>query len=131
VLVLIAALLTGCGDDDGGSAADRLGVGAQCTRDDHCLQSDVDGGISQSCLTQFKGGYCGLEGCRSAVDCPSGSDCVTHDDGVNYCFRTCANKPECNRHRDPDSEANCSSSVDWASTPKAAAQKACVPPTGS
>ena len=131
VCLASATLLLGCGDDDGGNAADRLGVGAQCSSDDDCLQSAVDGGISQTCLTQFKGGYCGVEDCSSAADCPMGSDCVAHDDGSNYCFRTCANKPECNLNRDLDNEANCSSSVDYVQTPKDATQKACVPPSGS
>jgi hypothetical protein len=130
-LGLAGVLSFGCGDDDGGNPADRLGVGAQCSRDDQCLQSVFDGGLAQSCLLQFKGGYCGVEDCRSGADCPEGSDCVAHDDGSNYCFRTCANKTECNLHRDPDNESNCSSSVDYAGTPKSATQKACVPPSGS
>ena len=126
-----ASFALGCGDDDDGAEAERLGVGAQCTSDDDCLQSEVDGGLSESCLTQFKGGYCGIEDCTSASDCPQGSDCVAHDDGNNYCFRICADKPECNRYRDPENESNCSSSVDYAGTPKDASAKACVPPSGS
>jgi hypothetical protein len=126
----LAALLFGCGDDDGGNAADRLGVGAQCARDADCLQSTVDGGISQTCLTQFKGGYCGVEDCTSAEDCPMGSACVAHDDGNNYCFRICADKPECNLHRDADNESNCSANVDYVEEPAGGA-KACVPPSGS
>jgi hypothetical protein len=122
------SIALGCGDDDG-NAADRLGVGAQCAGDDDCLQSHVDGGLSETCLLQFKGGYCGIQDCASSDDCPAGSECVVHDDGNNYCFRTCANKPECNLHRDPENEANCSSNVDYAGATKADDPKACVPPS--
>jgi hypothetical protein len=127
--ILLSLILgTACGDDDGaGTQADRLGVGAECTSDDDCLQSEQDGGISQSCLTQFKGGYCGLEDCEADIDCPQGSACVAHE-GNNYCFRICANKPECNLNRSLENEANCSSSIDWVED---GAGKACVPPSGS
>ena len=124
----LSGALGACGDDDG-SSADRLGVGAQCSSDHDCLQSGVDGGLSEMCLAQFKGGYCGIEDCASNDDCPSGSACVAHDDGHNYCFRTCADKPECNLHRDPDSESNCSSKVSYVDSPKGDAPKACVPPS--
>jgi hypothetical protein len=126
-VLLIAAAGLGCGDDDDGTQADRLGVGAECESDDDCLQSERDGGISQECLTQFKGGYCGLEDCIDNDDCPEGSGCVAHDDGNNYCFRLCGDKPECNLNREPDNEANCSSSIEYASDPLG---KACVPPSG-
>ena len=50
----------GCGDDDGGSGtmADRYGVGAECASDDDCEQTAL--GVAESCLTEFKGGYCGI-----------------------------------------------------------------------
>ena len=105
-----------------GSDADDIGVGAQCTANDQCNQEDGD----QTCLA-FKGGYCGLEGCTSASDCPSGSACVAHTDGKNYCFRICVDKPDCNANRDAENEANCSSSVDFVSG--ANGRKACVPPS--
>jgi hypothetical protein len=126
-LVFTLLLAIGCGDDDGGSAADRIGVGAECESNEDCPQSERDGGISQECLTQFKGGYCGLENCADHEDCPQGSGCVTHDDGNNYCFRLCGDKPECNLHRSLENEANCSSSIDYAD---ADLGKACVPPSG-
>jgi hypothetical protein len=129
-ILLALACGVACGDDDGaGTQADRLGVGAECSSDDDCLQSEEDGGISQSCLTQFKGGYCGLEDCQEDTDCPQGSACVAHDDGNNYCFRICADKPECNLNRSAENEANCSSSIDWADGQGSG--KACVPPSGS
>lgn len=119
----------GCGDDDDvGTQADRLGVGAACDSDDDCLQSKRDGGISEQCLTQFKGGYCGLENCRDHADCPQGSGCVVHDDGNNYCFRLCRDKPECNLNRTPANEANCSASIEYEGGDLG---KACVPPSGS
>ena len=118
VLLLPAALAAGgCGDND--TEADALGVGAECTTDEQC-------GAEQSCLA-FKGGYCGLAGCSADLDCPENSRCVTHDDGENYCFRTCLDKTECNRNRSATQEANCSSSVVFVEADTTA--KACVPPS--
>ncbi len=105
-----------------GSDADDLGVGAQCTANDNCNQDDG----AQTCLP-FKGGYCGLMGCTTDADCPDASACITHTDSVNYCFRICADKAECNANRDVDNEANCSSSVDFVEG--ANGRKACVPPS--
>jgi hypothetical protein len=51
---------------------------------------------------------------------------VLHEDGVRYCFRVCDNKPECNRFRPPEVEANCSSNVDLVDDTDV---KACVPPS--
>ncbi len=114
--ILLIALLVGCGGDD----ADDLGIGAECAVNDDC---DVEGG--QSCLG-FKGGYCGLEGCLAHEDCPESSACVAHDDGINYCFRICVDKVDCNENRSVENEANCSSSVDFV---EPLAAKACVPPS--
>ena len=117
-----------CGDDDDdGTEADRLGVGATCKSNDDCLR-EGDGGVNLSCLKQFKGGYCGVEDCKSNEDCPESSVCVAHDDGNNYCFRSCAQKSECNVNRGPDEEANCSSNVDYVEHDTSG--KACVPPSG-
>jgi hypothetical protein len=124
---VLAAVLVGCGDDeDDGSEADRLGVGAECTSNDDCLR-EGDGGINLACLRQFKGGYCGLEDCAGNDDCPDQSTCVAHDDGNSYCFRSCADKPECNVNRTADNESNCSSNVEYVeeNTPG----KSCVPPS--
>jgi hypothetical protein len=57
------------------------------------------------------------------------SICVAHEDGTNYCFRVCADKPECNANRGPEEEANCSSSFDWADPADDLGQKACIPPS--
>ena len=111
------ACFSGCGSD-----ADSLGVGAQCTGNDQC-----DPDTHQTCL-MFKGGYCGIQGCTKDADCPDQSKCVMHDDGMNYCFRTCADKAECNANRDAANEANCSSSVTFVENNPGI--KACVPPSG-
>lgn len=113
--------LAACGN---GTEADELGVGAQCTSTDECNPD-----LAATCLTQFKGGYCGLTGCASDADCPEASACVRHGDGVNYCFRVCADKPECNANRDVDNEANCSGSADFVDG--AMGRKACIPPSGT
>ncbi len=111
----------GCEDDYDGTEADEFGVGAQCSSTEDCTEAD------QECLTQFKGGYCGVVDCESDLDCPQASACVAHDDGNNYCFRTCTDKSECNRNRDPDVESNCSANVTFVD---GGGGKACVPPSG-
>lgn len=130
-------VLLGCDSGDGGSGvpADQLGVGAQCTSSDQCLQPDppcdaaVTGCFVQACLTQFKGGYCGIAECTSNAMCPEGSACVAHDDGHNYCFRLCDTKSDCNVNRDAANESNCSSSITFVEA--ATTGKACVPPSGT
>src|SRR5690606_35740809 len=88
-LAALALSAVACGSD-----ADDLGVGAECTTNDDCNQEDG----AQTCLA-FSGGYCGLMGCTADADCPEASACVAHTDGVNYCFRLCADKPDCNANR--------------------------------
>ncbi|MCB9653524.1 MAG: hypothetical protein H6729_05250 [Deltaproteobacteria bacterium] len=110
--------LFGCSSD-----ADRLGVGAECTKTEDCAETDPP----LQCLTSFKGGYCGLTGCTSNADCPDPSICVTHSDGSNYCFRSCQDKSECNANRSAEQEANCSSNI---TRVDGGNQKACVPPSG-
>ena len=60
--LLLFGAAAGCGDD-GGTEADRLGVGAECTASEGC---DVVDEIELECLTEFKGGYCGLKGQRAS-----------------------------------------------------------------
>lgn len=127
MIILALGALWACDDDDDGTEADRLGVGAECKSSDDCLQ-EGDGGVNLTCLPQFKGGYCGLEGCSSNEDCPEHSACVAHDDGKRYCFRSCADKAECNVNRSPDNEANCSSNVTYVDD--STKGKSCVPPSG-
>ena len=118
-IVLACAGLVACG---GETEADRLGVGAACEDVSECADD-----IAQ-CLDQFKGGYCGIDGCEEDLDCPEGSACIAHTDGTNYCFRVCVDKAECNRHRAPENESNCSSNIDFVDG--AMGRKACVPPSG-
>ncbi len=121
-LVGMSVLALGCGD---GTEADRIGVGAQCTASAECESPE---GFELTCLTQFTGGYCGLEGCMGDEDCPEGSACVTHDDdGKNYCFRGCLDKPDCNRHRSLENEANCVGSIVFVDPRNE--RKACEPPS--
>ncbi|MGE0871556.1 MAG: hypothetical protein AB7P03_23555 [Kofleriaceae bacterium] len=118
-VAIIVVLGVGCG---GESESDRLGVGAECAASDDCLEDD-----GQSCLTQFKGGYCGVAACAGDVDCPEDSACIAHTDGTNYCFRTCVDKLDCNANRDAENESNCSANV--AFLDGANERKACVPPS--
>jgi len=125
--VVVLALVSSCGDDEG-TPADRVGVGAECGGDADCpvIMCETPPCPVLMCLTQFTGGYCGLADCTGDIDCPLGSSCVAHDDGRNYCFRICLDKPECNLRRSPSVEANCSSSVTFVEPQTA---KACVPPS--
>jgi hypothetical protein len=66
-------------------------------------------------------------GCTHDADCPDKSACIMHTDGINYCFRTCVDKPDCNANRDVDNESNCSSSVTFVDGTMG--RKACVPPS--
>ena len=114
-----------CGGDDGGGGltpAQQHGVGAACKADTDCFVGET----ALKCLP-FKGGYCGLKGCQGDADCPAGSGCVAHDDGSNYCFLLCTDKPQCNYTRPVEIEANCSSSIDFVDGKKG--NKACVPPS--
>jgi hypothetical protein len=120
--LLLLSGIAGCGDNT--TEADRIGVGAQCTDSARC-PAEME--IELECLTQFKGGYCGLEGCEGDIDCPEGAACVIHDDGMNYCFRICRDKPECNYNRSLENESNCSANIDFADEPQN--RKACVPPS--
>ena len=133
MVVGVLAVAVTCGDpdedDDPETEADELGVGAACGSNDDCNpeDADTDGEQDQECLPQFKGGYCGLEGCAADEDCPEASRCVAHDDGANYCFRVCVDKAECNVNRPPDAESNCSSNITFVD---GGGGKACVPPSG-
>jgi hypothetical protein len=106
-----------------GDSADDLGVGGQCTGNDQC-----DADTMQICLP-FKGGYCGIAGCTKDADCPDLSSCVAHTDGMNYCFRNCIDKGECNRNRDAVNEANCSANITFVEPANNTGLKACVPPS--
>lgn len=128
VLLALLLLFMACGNDHHGigTAADLIGVGAQCAEDDDCLQPE-QGEPAQACLMQFKGGYCGLADCTRDSDCPSGAACVLHSDDNTYCFRICRDKSECNLNRIPDVYSNCSANVTFVETSQSA--KACVPPS--
>jgi hypothetical protein len=127
-----------CGEEqacpNGGACDDRgrcvpttdpIRIGAQCTDSAACESADEP--IELVCLTQFTGGYCGLEGCTGDVDCPEGSACVTHDDGNNYCFRVCVDKPDCNRNRDEENWSNCVGSITFVDDRND--RKVCEPPS--
>jgi hypothetical protein len=118
-LALVSITLFACGSD-----ADDLGIGAQCSADDQC---NTD--LMQTCVLNFKGGYCGKKGCTTEADCPDLSSCVAHTDGMNYCFRNCIDKAECNENRDAENESNCSANITFVVPADNVGLKACVPPS--
>jgi hypothetical protein len=130
-LLVVALFLAAC--DGGGTSADRAGVAAECVETLDCALYELPDAepMRLTCLTEFKGGYCGIEGCQTSLECPEGSICVAHTDAANYCFRVCSDKSECNRHRSLENEANCSSNFDWANPADDDGAKACIPPSGS
>ena len=113
----IVVVVCACGSE---SEAIKRGVGAECAVNGDCTET------GQRCLTQFKGGYCGVSACTHDTDCPGGSACVTEDDGVNYCFLICADKPECNPRRSTANESNCTSSLTFVDG--TLGRKVCRPP---
>lgn len=125
-IVILSAL--GC---SGGNEADRIGIASECGNDDDCpLVKIASEDVHLMCLTQFTAGYCAIEGCQRASDCPEGATCVAHDDGKEYCFRECSNKSECNANRSPDGEANCSANFDFKDPgDEVSGLKACIPPS--
>jgi hypothetical protein len=105
--ILCALVLAACGcGSNNQNAANQAGIGAQCNMTSDCTTS------GEVCLTEFNGGYCGLAGCQHDTDCPQGSACVT-DNQTNYCFLVCATKTDCNLHRSPANEADCTSSLSF------------------
>ncbi len=120
-LMFTSIAASGCTSSE--SEAVKHGVGAACTKSADCTEA------GQTCLTNFKGGYCGVKDCKKNADCPAGSLCVTHTDKVNYCFLQCTDKTQCNTSRGADVAANCSSSITFAEP--ATQAKACVPPSGN
>ncbi len=117
VVALVACFsftVLGCGD------ADDLKIGGECAASGECENDEL------ICLTAFKGGYCGQEGCAANADCVDKSICVKHN-GTNYCFRVCKDKAECNENRTADFESNCSSNIERTD---GGTEKACVPPSG-
>lgn len=130
----------GCGGNElkgpkGETEADDVGIAAECEIDDDCPEVEIagmggaGGKIQLKCLTQFDAGYCAIEDCDSAADCPQGSTCVTHDDNRNYCFRECLEKGECNANRSSENEANCSANFEHADAADDDGVKACIPPS--
>lgn len=115
--ISVVMALTACGNP-----ADRAGIGAQCAAEIDCPKV---GDEQLKCLTGFKGGYCGLQGCASDADCVAGSACVKVS-GVNFCFRECVDKPECNVNRAPANESNCVGNAEHVG---ASTAKVCVPPS--
>ncbi|MBN2493782.1 MAG: hypothetical protein JXR96_04240 [Deltaproteobacteria bacterium] len=120
-LVLASQLLVGC---DGADADEQL-IGAECATAADCDDGDDDT-PELECILDFKGGYCGREGCTASADCPEGSLCASYESG-NYCFRTCLDKSECNRNRTLENESNCSSNIDPV---EGGEDKLCIPPSG-
>ncbi|MDH5718986.1 MAG: hypothetical protein OEZ13_00040 [Spirochaetia bacterium] len=123
---LFLSVNCGSGLCTGGDEAAALGIGGSCAVNEDCQGCYDSSEIS--CLTNFKGGYCGVVNCTSDADCPESSICVTHDDNINYCFLICSSKEECNVYRGADEEANCSSSINPVGNTN---YKACVPPSGT
>jgi hypothetical protein len=115
---IVLAGVFGCGSSQ--SEAIRRGVGSACAMNSDCTEK------GQVCLTEFKGGYCGVAGCLHDTDCPAGSACVT-ENGTNYCFLICLQKPDCNPNRTVDVESNCTSSISFVDPTNG--RKVCNPPS--
>lgn len=119
--VLFAVGSLACGDD---STAVQRGIGAACASSAECTE------MGQMCLTQFRGGMCGIADCTASSQCPAGSVCVSDPDlARNFCLLTCLDKPDCNVHRSVEVEANCSSTLNQLDPPEGGTgPKVCRPP---
>ncbi len=131
-LCALIGVLFSCADEGEELEADKLGVGAVCEVLEDCPVVELTNTegeteeVQLQCLDSFKGGYCGIANCGADADCPEGARCVAHTDGINYCFRTCVDKSECNVNRDADALANCSANISFVDD---GGGKACVPPS--
>lgn len=96
------------------------GTGAACAGD-----ADCSGGLT--CLSSFKGGYCGKRDCAVNADCGADGACVKAADGKNYCFRTCQAASDCSFCRSDGSYATCSDQVAFVET--GTTGSVCVPPS--
>jgi hypothetical protein len=76
---LVASGAFSCGD---GNESDRVGIARDCSKNADCPKV---GEFQLTCLTIFKGGYCGLAGCVRDADCPLGAARIA-EGGTNYCF---------------------------------------------
>lgn len=118
LLPLALVFTLACGNDETGGGLD---VGAECSS-----PSDCDRASGQTCLTGFKGGYCGIADCGATEQCPVDSACALYQNGVGYCFKTCTVSTDCNDFRSADTEASCSDSAPFLDD--VADLMACVPP---
>jgi len=121
VVLLVSFGAAGC--DNGNSAVER-GIGAACADNSECQEA------GQACLTEFRGGMCGIADCTSSSQCPSGSVCVADPDfSRNFCLLVCQVKADCNVHRPVEVEANCSSTLNQIDVPDGGTDpKVCRPP---
>lgn len=107
----VAAPLTGCSSDDSeaepgpstdaGADSDATADGADGATEgappgSACwVDADCKDGV---CWTPkddgMPGGYCVIEGCTD-TSCPTGSSCVSFNDGVNRCAKACAADADC------------------------------------
>ncbi len=97
----------------------NCGLGAACETD-----ADCDGDLT--CLSDFSGGYCGVEGCAADADCPENSACVEHSNGTNYCFAICKSDVDCSFCRFDGAAESCTADVTFV---EPGDLSVCPPPT--
>lgn len=114
-----------CRSSGGGGANRKVcvpgdcGVGAGCATDADCTSP-------LTCLTGFKGGYCGKRDCTTNAGCPADSLCVKHSDSVGYCYLKCTVANTCSFCRPPGYAASCTDQVTYFEAGTTGA--VCVPP---
>ncbi|HTM46929.1 MAG TPA: hypothetical protein VL137_18360 [Polyangiaceae bacterium] len=123
--LIIGCVLLACSSGGGGNAAVQRGVGAACSTNADCPE------MGQRCLTNFKGGMCGIADCTHSSQCPTGSVCVADPDfSRNFCLLVCSDKPDCNINRPVTYESNCTSTLNAIDHTDAGADpKVCRPPS--
>jgi len=133
----VALPMSGCSSDDGGgSKSDPTDAGSDAEDADANVDAGPEGGPPGSacwvdsdckdglCWTPkeegMPGGYCVTEGC-TAGSCPTGSSCVSFNDGVDRCVASCALDGDC---REAEGYVCSAKNVCWPGT-------GTIPPGGS
>jgi hypothetical protein len=114
-----------CRSSGGGSQNRKVCVPGDCGVGAACV-GDVDCKAPLTCMTGFKGGYCGVKDCTTNAQCPADSLCVKHSDAVGYCYLKCTAATTCSFCRPPAYAAACSDQVTFLEA--GTTGSVCVPP---
>jgi hypothetical protein len=84
----------GCDQLTGACVPGSQQVGSACSLDADCQSALCSPEQATAAGKQWAGGYC-TQACAGSAPCPSGSSCVTYDDGSAYCASACGTSADC------------------------------------